>query len=85
MNSKTLKAISYITSVAAEEWTLLQWLSVLTAVYPDGIPEAAKMTDSINFFVVDFPNFEQKAEDDSQEGLDKLYDEFVTYIFDKIK
>lgn len=82
MNIKTLKAISYITSVAAEELTILQWVRMLNNVYSNGIPEQAKMADVINYYVTKFPSFETKAEDDSQEGLDKLYNEFITYIFE---
>lgn len=82
MNTKTLRAISYITSVAAEELTILQWVTMLNKVYSDGIPEQARMSDVINYFVIKFPDFEAKAEDDSQEGLDKLYSEFISYIFE---
>lgn len=82
MNTKTLRAISYITSVAAEELTILQWVTMLNKVYSDGIPEQARMSDVINYFVTKFPDFEAKAEDDSQEGLDKLYSEFISYIFE---
>lgn len=79
MNTKTLKAISYITSVAAEELPILQWIAMLGKVYADGIPEDAKMSDAINYFVGKFPDFETKAQDDSQEALDKLYDEFIEF------
>ena len=82
MNTKTLRAISYITSVAAEELTILQWVTMLNKVYSDGIPEQARMSDVINYFVTKFLDFEAKTEDDSQEGLDKLYNEFISYIFE---
>lgn len=79
MNVKTLKAISYITSVAAEELYILQWIMILNKVFPDGIPEKAKMSDAINYFVTKFPDFEDRAQDDSQDGLDKLYSDFIEF------
>lgn len=80
MTVETLKAISYITSVAAEELTILQWITILNIAYKKGIPEHAKMSDAINFFVEKFPNFEERAKDNSQESYDKLYEDFMIYV-----
>lgn len=83
MNIKTLKAISYITSVAVEELPILEWLTMLNIVYKDGIPTEARFGEAINYFIEQFPNFAERAQDDSQDNYDKLYADFLEFIKNK--
>jgi len=85
MNTNELKALTYITEVAVEELTILQWLKILSSIYTEGIPEEAKFGEAINTYIEQFSNFSELAKDCSQEGLDRIYDEFLKFVNAKIK
>lgn len=80
MTVNGLKALSYITSVAAEEWPILYWIAVLNTIYTDGIPEETTMASAINYYAEKFPDFEKRAEQNDQKQYDALYDEFLKFI-----
>lgn len=80
MSINTVKALSFIVATAATELTILEWITLLNTVYPQGIPENAKMTDVIHYFADKFPNFEERSNDDYQEAYDKLYEDYINFI-----
>lgn len=84
MTTNELSALSFITSVAAEELPIVKWIAILNSIYKDGIPEETTMATAINYYVERFPEFKERADDYSPESYDKLYDDFLTFVFNEI-
>lgn len=77
MNKKALKLRQYITEVAIYEMPLIKLLTALMEKYNNEIPEEATLGSIINSYIDKIENFEEKAENDTQENYDNVYEEFV--------
>lgn len=80
MSELEIKLRGYIAQVAIMEVPLIKLLTGLMTVCNGQIPEDATLGGIINYYISQIPDISIKAENDTQENYDKIYEEFLAIL-----